>query len=213
MVFATDFDPTVSSARRKADHTANQAKNGQSSPISPVHQTNRLIAEAARSQAAAKRAASQKAALQKAAQRKPTVTITNVAAKDAMVTASVAALPLKAKPSLPLWLQVLNRVQHGSTLVASVLIAGALVLYGSSVYVDKSTERALTRLNQLQGESQQLTTANEAIKQNLAEQAMEENSGLEPYEAGDVIFVEPQPLRSVSDADEPMPERIRPLGY
>ena len=40
--------------------------------------------------------------------------------------------------------------------------------------------RALLQLDALQSESQQLTSANEAIKQSLAEQAALPDSGLEP---------------------------------
>ncbi|MGC1309601.1 MAG: hypothetical protein WA885_20455 [Phormidesmis sp.] len=124
----------------------------------------------------------------------------------------VSALP--AKPKLPFPLQVLNRVQQGSAVLTTLLVTSALVVYGSTVYIDKSTNRALTQLDALQGESQQLTTANESIKQSLAEQAIAENSGLKPYEAGDVLFLSPAPRRAAvvkpdsADADLP-----HPLGY
>ncbi|MEL7050722.1 MAG: hypothetical protein AAFV85_27050 [Cyanobacteria bacterium J06634_6] len=215
MVFATDFDPTQASARRKSAQSASRVT------VSPVHQTNRLLAQAAQSQEISKRAIAQKRALEKVAEAKANLAsqnnVSDVATRVQMTSVAateIATLPLKAKPSLPLWLQVLDKVQQGSTAVASLLIAGALVLYGSSVYADKSTDRALTHLNRLQSESQQLTAANEAMKQSLAEQAMEENSGLEPYEAGDVLFVTPAPLRPAkAPVESSKKERIRPLGY
>ena len=123
------------------------------------------------------------------------------------------ALPLPRKPKLPLGLQILNRFQQGSAVLTGVLIAGALVVYGSTVYVDKSTSRALIQLDELQGESQQLTSASESIKQSLAEQAAREDSGLEPYEADDVILLTPAPLRSGEALPEPEAELPAPLGY
>ena len=212
MVFATDFDPTKASAHRKSAQPDPQVT------VSPVHQTNRLLAQAAQSQEISRRASEQQNALEKAAERKASPFTQRTVGKDAdlsvatrTVSTDIATLP---KPSLPLWLQVLNRVQHGSTAVASLLIAGALVLYGSSVYADKSTNRALAHLNRLQSESQQLTAASEAMKQSLAEQATQADSGLEPYEAGDVLFVTPEPLRPAkAPVESSKTERIRPLGY
>ena len=188
MVFATDFDPTHASARRQSAQSASLVKLDpipHPIPVDPIASS--------------------------ADQASRVATSSTAASID--VTTEVTTLPLKAKPSLPLWLQVLNKVQHGSTAVATLLIAGALVLYGSSVYTNKLTDRALTRLDRLQSESQQLTAANEAMKQSLAEQAMQEGSGLEPYEAGDVLFVTPEPVRPAKATVESKPERIRPLGY
>ena len=117
------------------------------------------------------------------------------------------------KPKLPLGLQILNRLQQGSAVITGVLVVGALAVYGSTVYVDKSTSRALVQLDELQGESQQLTSANESIKQSLAEQAAREDSGLEPYEADDVILLTPAPSREGAAPAEPAPELPGPLGY
>lgn len=133
------------------------------------------------------------------------------------VRVSKSALSISKKAKLPLGLTLLNRLQQGSAVVACLLVAGALGVYGSTVYVDKSTNHALVQLDSLQGESQQLTTANESIKQSLAEQAIKENSGLEPYEAGDILFLEPAPLRSRPERAgveaESQPELPGPMGY
>lgn len=123
-----------------------------------------------------------------------------------------AALTFR-QPNLSWGLKLLNRIQQGSTLVTTLLVTGALAVYGSTVYVDRTTNRALTRLDSLQGESQELTSANEAIKQSLAEQALREDSGLEPYEAGDLIFVAPEPLRAPVEMESANIDMPRPLGY
>ncbi len=124
------------------------------------------------------------------------------------------SLLLPKQPKLSLGLQLLHRFQQGSTVVTSLLVTGALAVYGSTVYVDKSTHRALVQLDALQGESQQLTSANESIKESLAKQATQEGSGLEPYESGDVLFLAPEPLRESPAPVEPAtPEMSGPLSY
>ena len=123
------------------------------------------------------------------------------------------SLSLPKQPNLPLGLKLLNRLQQGSAIVTSLLVTSALVVYGSTVYVEKSTQRALIRLDTLQGESQQLTSANESIKESLAEQAVQPDSGLEPYEAGDMLFLTPEPLRKGAEPAPPAAEMPGPLGY
>lgn len=125
-----------------------------------------------------------------------------------------APIDLPKQPRLPFGLRLLHRVQQGSTVLTGLLVTGALVVYGSSVYLDRSTNQAMVQLNALQSESQQLTTANESIKQSLAEQAVQEDSGLAPYQPGDMLFVKPEPRRTVSaEAEENQTQRLQPLGY
>lgn len=123
-------------------------------------------------------------------------------------------LALPNQPKLPWGLRLLNRLQQGSAAATGVLVAGALIVYSSTVYIDKSTSQAITQLDELQGESQQLTSANEAIKQTLAEQATRADSGLEPYESGDVLFVPPAlPREKLAVEVSPPQEMPGPLGY
>ncbi|MBE9061327.1 hypothetical protein [cf. Phormidesmis sp. LEGE 11477] len=136
--------------------------------------------------------------------------------RDELVDTSsvLAPIELPKQPRLPFGLRLLHRVQQGSTVLTGLLVTSALVAYGSSVYIDRSTNQALAQLNALQSESQQLTTANESIKQSLAEQAIEENSGLEPYAPDDMLFITPEPRRApVKDVEEKKPTQLQPLGY
>ncbi|MGB3292305.1 MAG: hypothetical protein WBB01_04825 [Phormidesmis sp.] len=126
----------------------------------------------------------------------------------------LSPLPLPHKPKLPLGLQLLNKVQQGSTVIAGFLMTGALVVYGSTVYIDKSTSHTLAQIDALQSESEQLTSANEAIKQSLAEQAAQANSGLGLHKSGDVLFLSPAPPRETpARAAQSTAKRTRPLGY
>ncbi|MEL6814867.1 MAG: hypothetical protein AAFP03_08635 [Cyanobacteria bacterium J06598_3] len=138
----------------------------------------------------------------------------NGPARRVTVDPATRTLVLPDRPNLPVGLRLLNRIQQGSTVLTSLLVTGALAVYGSTVYVDKSTNRALTQLDALQGESQELTSANEAIKQSLAEQAIRPDSGLELYEPGDVLFLAPLPRRAAKvSPEEAAVEMPRPLGY
>lgn len=126
----------------------------------------------------------------------------------------LAPVELPKQPRLPLGLRLLHGVQQGSTVLTGLLVTSALVVYGSSVYIDRSTNQAMAQLNALQSESQQLTTANESIKQSLAEQAVKEDSGLTPYQPDDMLFIEPEPRRAdTAEAKEKESERLQPLGY
>ena len=233
MVFATDFDPFEQSQRRrtsapsKADLTLTAdsgddqdlpvavRQHRQPSAVPSASQAQRISRPMKRSDAEARRRATEKAiadfehdasvARQHDSQRQDNVLPVGAA--------STKPLSFPKKPNLPFGLTLLNRLQQGSAVVTTLLIGSALVLYGSTVYVDKSTSRALVQLDALQSESQQLTTANEAIKQSLAEQATREDSGLELYESGDVLFLAPEPRRASQPVPEEKAERLQPLGY
>lgn len=226
----------VESEVKTAKRTPRQADLINMANISPAKQTQHLIAQAnqARKQTSVQanvQAITQASALEQG--QKQTETEAAIAAfqrdaRHAKRADNVLSLhpdgaptgrkdaqgnPITRKPSLPVWLSLLTRIQQGSTVVTGLLMTGALVLYGSSVYVDRSTNTALVKLDALQGESQELTAANEAIKQSLAEQATREDSGLELYEAGDVLFVKPEPLREAVPQPEENNEELVPLGY
>ncbi len=127
---------------------------------------------------------------------------------------SAAPLSLPKQPKLPFAIQLLTRLQQSSTAITCLLVTSALAVYGSTVYVDKSIEYALVQIDRLQGESQQLTAANEAIKQSLAEQAAQPGSGLRSYKSGDVLFLKPAPARELGEVNPaPNEARDRPMGY
>lgn len=216
MVFATEFDPIdqPQSASKLRQAAANAQVASHSASPQPTQRQAHSLAEP-------QIASTQRVyAVERA---KPDAVSDNVvplhleseAASEAIrVRSTSAAVSLPQQSRLPAGLKLLNRINQCSTVVTSLLVTSALVLYGSTVYVDKSTNRALAKLDALQGESQQLTTANEAIKHSLAEQATQAESGLEPYEAGDMLFVAPAPRRDAAVKENPATEEMpQPLGY
>ena len=198
MVFATEFDPRNQSQHRQQNKARSQSLSSGESPQASSPNSDRP---------------SPVRALSNPPQAKVVPLQVGGPARRVRLDAKTT-LALPAQPKLPWGLRLLNRLQQGSAAVTGVLVTGALVVYGSTVYIDKSTSRAIMQLDALQGESQQLTSANEAIKQTLAEQAIRADSGLQPYEAGDVLFVSPEPPREKLEpaATEPA-EMPGPLGY
>ena len=237
MVFATAFDPSAqpkqpspaqeSTSQPSPDHPSGQAT------LSPARQTSHLIARATQARKASEPIRLEQWARKdsldlakgiefaepESAEPGRLATLSALPArrvqKNELVDHSSVLAPIKLpkQPPLPFALRLLHRIQQGSTVLTGLLVASALVIYGSSVYVDKSTNQALAQLNALESESQQLTTANESIKQNLAEQAAEADSGLKPYEPGDMLFVTPEPRRAATEVEESKPEPQQPLGY
>lgn len=228
MVFATEFDPREQSQRRPPSNRSRSKSATQTSSIS-LQEISALEQhlKAHPKAAAASRARGRKSARGRsvaanhssASQSASNVVPLQVGAPAQRVRLDTnATLSLPQQPKLPLGLRVLTRLQQGSTAVTGLLVTAALVVYGSTVYIDKSTSKAIVQLDELQGESQQLTSANESIKQSLAQQAIRPDSGLEPYEAGDVLFVEPAAPRQkpVDDLAGTAPEPTEmpgPLGY
>ncbi|MEM9907186.1 MAG: hypothetical protein AAF921_19415 [Cyanobacteria bacterium P01_D01_bin.44] len=139
---------------------------------------------------------------------------------------TVTELP-KKKLQLPLWLTILVRLQQGSTLITGGLVAAALVIYSWTVYVDKMVVRTYLQLEALLAENQQVTTANETLKHNIAQQAAEAGSGLSSFHPERAIFLDSAPSRLPSsfvegegavsdneaDDDEVGATMPYPLGY
>ena len=106
-----------------------------------------------------------------------------------------------------------------SSVLSGSLVGLALVTYGVSVYVEQQLNQATQRLTQLQRNEQQLTTANEVLKNHMAQQAGSPDAGLIPPTPEHVIFLRPAQQRSqpgaASQGQSPMalPGADRPIGY
>ncbi len=120
----------------------------------------------------------------------------------------------KAKP---LWLKLLLRVQQGSSIVTLLLIVGVLATYGWTVYIQQQWGKAYDSLEALKKRERQLVSANELLKNQMAEQAENPTTGLLLPDPSNAIFLTPAPQRSeVQPKSSPSPEKSfpnRPLGY
>jgi hypothetical protein len=123
----------------------------------------------------------------------------------------------------PIWLQALISLHFISSFSTFILISGALGVYGWSVYTQQSWGRAYRYLETLQRHERQLTTTNETIKNDLAQQAEKPEMGLMNPNPDTTIFLKPssdqlKPMDpSLSEGENTLdspsnPDHI-PLGY
>jgi hypothetical protein len=116
----------------------------------------------------------------------------------------------------PRWLQVLLSVQQVSSVLSVGLIAGLLGTYGWSVTTQEQWSQAFERLQGLQKQEQQLLLSNETLKNQLAQDAEQGNSGLIEPTIDSMVFV-PQatarPLAEPEDIPDVEPIPVKPLGY
>lgn len=115
--------------------------------------------------------------------------------------------------------KVLSWLQIGSAVLATTLVGLTMGSYAYSVYVDRQLHQASVRLRQLQRHEQQLTTANEVLKNHLARQAEQSSGGLQPPNPDNVIFLKPTAGASPSNPSHSsstlplLPNVLKPLGY
>lgn len=132
----------------------------------------------------------------------------------------VEALP-KRQPQ-PLWLQSLSVIQRLSSVATSVLIGSTLAVYGLTVYGESSWTKEYPKLEQLRRQEQQLRTAQEVLKSNIAATANDPKNGLVAPQSGDMIYIEPAPPRPEKSPAPISPNKLdsnttrvgdKPLGY
>ena len=117
----------------------------------------------------------------------------------------------------PVWVKALILAQQGSAIAAFCLVSAALGVYSWTVYAQASWGREYDRLEQLQKDQRQMTTANEALKNQIAQQAEAPESGLVLPDFSNTIFLPPapdRPLRADPTSSVTTPETLSvPIGY
>lgn len=125
--------------------------------------------------------------------------------------------PLAAKQTLPTLVRNLMLLQRGSSVVLFVLGTLTLGVYSRTVHAQRSWSDAYSQLAQLRRQEPQLTLANEALKQHLADTAEQQDSGLVNPDPFNALFLEPATPRPLRDAPQavalPSPELEQPLSY
>lgn len=125
--------------------------------------------------------------------------------------------PLVAQQPLPGALRNLLLLQRGSSVVLLVLGAMTLGVYSRTVHAQRSWSSAYSQLALLRRQEPQLTLANEALKQHLADTAERQDSGLVNPDPFNALFLEPAAPRSLLEAPEMVetqnPQLEQPLSY
>lgn len=139
-------------------------------------------------------------------------------------TDGVRVIPVTAAPSqiasqqqAPNWLRVLIGLERCVSVMTIALGAATLTVYGLTVSSGQQWSRDYNRLQSLQRYERQLRVANEMLKNQMAEQAENPDTGLVPQNPANTIFLPPT-LEGNSSAISPVPSTkagkfTMPLGY
>jgi hypothetical protein len=119
--------------------------------------------------------------------------------------------------STPAWLSPLLFLQRSSDILTFVLVSSTLTLYAWTVYTQQQWTQEYRKLETLQRDERHLTTTNEVIKNQLAQQAEKPSTGLVTPTPAKTIFLQPAPQRHslatpTKAVDPELPSKA-PLGY
>lgn len=143
-------------------------------------------------------------------------TSTSVPESSKQKASSVPVMP--SAESVPSWLLRLFTLHRHSSIMAFLLVATTLVVYGWTVYSQQLWSQAYRKLQNLQRDERELMTANEVLKNQMAKEAERPPAKLvSPTPAG-MLFLNPAPAEpnSVlnrtpnSDIQQQTPN---PVGY
>jgi hypothetical protein len=114
--------------------------------------------------------------------------------------------------SAPLWLLRLHAIHRNSSIVAFLLVAATLVVYGWTVYSQELWSQAYHKLQNLRREERQLTTTSEVLQNKMAQEGEKPSAGLVAPTPDRTIFVLPAPhnLNSMPTLGEAMPSTTTP---
>jgi len=126
---------------------------------------------------------------------------------------TVRRLPSPRK--LPIWLQLMLLAQRGSLVVTFILVMGALLVYGNTVYTQQLWSKNFRDLRAFQRSERQLAAATGMLQSQVAQQAERPDSGLVLQKPANMIFLQPAPQRHLPEAAPiaPAPAIKAPLGY
>ncbi|MBO1348671.1 MAG: hypothetical protein EBE86_015375 [Hormoscilla sp. GUM202] len=117
----------------------------------------------------------------------------------------------------PNWLRMLIGLERCVSVVTIALGAATVTVYGLTVSSGQQWSRDYNSLQSLQRYERQLRVANEVLKNKMAEQAENPDTGLVPQNPTNTIFIPPASER-LSSAISPVPSTTAskltmPLGY
>jgi hypothetical protein len=121
--------------------------------------------------------------------------------------------------SQPIWLRGLFLLKTSSSIFCLLMITTMFVFYGVTVYAPQGWTREYQKLKALQKNERQITSTNEIIKDQLAEQAVKQETGLvNPDPTKPAIFLGATPtqtldLEPITKSQVKPPEVLPPLAY
>ena len=95
---------------------------------------------------------------------------------------------LRSRP-LPLWFLRLSLWQRRASIATLLLIAGTLITYSSTVYLQQQWSQQFRKLENLRHQERRLTATNEGLKNQLASEAEQPSTDLVPPNPADAIIL------------------------
>lgn len=126
--------------------------------------------------------------------------------------AQVISLP----QSKPLWVKSLIATQMASSIVTVLLASTSIAIYGWTIYGQSRWTSDYQQLQKLRHKEQQISVANELLKNQIAEQASQASSsdtGLVTKDSAKRVFLEPAPPRPAPNAPKPYLESTSSQKY
>ncbi len=117
--------------------------------------------------------------------------------------------------TLPVWFLHLSLWQRRASIATLLLIAGTLITYSSTVYLQQQWSRQFRKLENLQRQERQLTATNEGLKNQLASEAEQPSTDLVPPNPADAIILKAFNPKSNPSLTKPeaQPKIDIPSGY
>ncbi len=117
----------------------------------------------------------------------------------------------------PNWLRTLIMMQRSSEIMMFSLVTVMLTIYGLTVYTQQLWTKEYRKLDHLQRQERQMTAANEVLKNQLAQQAENPETGLVPTDPAKTIFLTASPQRHLQQQPTTTKAIVSPpkppLGY
>ncbi|BDI18841.1 hypothetical protein ANSO36C_46430 [Nostoc cf. commune SO-36] len=119
----------------------------------------------------------------------------------------------------PLWLLRLYTFHRYSSVLAFLLVASTLAVYGWTVYSQEMWGKSYRRLQNLQRHERLLTTTNATLKNKMADEAEQPAAGLVSPTPEGMIFLSPESqsskpaLSNTTPNSETQQQTLAPLGY
>lgn len=141
------------------------------------------------------------------------------AGRDRQVTTikprRLASLTSVRSRPLPLWFLRLSLWQRRASIATLLLIAGTLITYSSTVYLQQQWSQQFRKLENLQRQERRLTATNEGLKNQLASEAEQPSTDLVPPNPADAIILKAFNPKSNPSLIKPeaQPKIDIPSGY
>jgi len=126
----------------------------------------------------------------------------------------------KKPTTFPLFIRVLLVFQHTSSILTLSAIAVSLVMYGLTFYTQQMWNRQYEQLQELQRYERNVTSINEALKDEIAEQGKTNNEAFVPLTPDYNVYLESAHISPASETTATSevrkldpPKTDRPVGY